>query len=119
MRDNTARYVRAGGTTDFSTYYTADAHSAVFRRTLVRNVVFSQHDLVSDGSFNDFHVILCRNVLIYFDRGLRERALGLFDDSLVRFGILALGKRESLRFTACHETFNELVPGMRIYRRAD
>lgn len=119
MRGNTERYLQSGGAADFSRYYTADERSAVFRRDLVHNVVFSQHDLVTDGSFNDFHVILCRNVLIYFNGALRERVLSLFGESLVRFGILALGNRESLRFTGSDGRFGELCEGQRIYRRTD
>ena len=70
---------------------------AAFDRSLMRNVVFAQHNLASDRSFNEFHVILCRNVMIYFDRALQQRVFELFDESLVRLGVLALGHKESLR----------------------
>jgi chemotaxis protein methyltransferase CheR len=118
MRDHTARYLEAGGSEDFSRYYVADAEHAVMSRELKKNVVFSQHNLVSDGPFNTFHLILCRNVLIYFSRELRDRVHGLLYESLVRKGALALGMRESIRFTpraADYEVVNEV---MRIFRRA-
>lgn len=117
MRDHTARYLEAGGREDFSRYYVADAEHAVMRRDLRKNVVFSQHNLASDGPFNTFHLILCRNVLIYFGRELRDRVHHLLFDSLVRRGSLALGMRENIRFTpkvADYEVVNE---AMRIYRR--
>ena len=79
---------------------------------LRRNVVFSLHNLVSDGSFNEFHLICCRNVLIYFDEVLRDRVLSLFDGSLARGGYLALGSRESLKFTVLDPAFQEVAPNL-------
>ena len=117
MRDHTQRYLAAGGSEDFSRYYVADAEQAVMSRDLKKNVVFSQHNLVSDGPFNTFHLILCRNVLIYFSRELRERVHNLLYDSLVRRGILALGLRESIRFTPRASEFDITNEAMRIYRR--
>jgi chemotaxis protein methyltransferase CheR len=117
MQEYTRAYLRAGGTADFSSYYTADHEHAVIRKALRRQLVFSQHNLVSDWVFNEFHLILCRNVLLYFDDTLRQRAHDLFDASLSRFGVLVLGKKESLRFTQHAEQYRELVEGSRIYRR--
>ena len=109
MRDYTRNYITAGGQRTFCEYFTADQTHACFDPGLVENVVFAQHDLVSDRSFNEFHLILCRNVLIYFDRTLQEQVHGLLYDSLGRLGILALGPRETLRsleLEACYEPFD-------------
>jgi chemotaxis protein methyltransferase CheR len=117
MREHTRAYHSAGGQHDFSAYYVADQQSAVFRKSLSRHVIFSQHNLVCDSAFNEFHLIMCRNVLLYFDQTLRERAYQLFDASLTTFGWLVLGKQESLRFSGHAASFRELQDGMRIYRR--
>jgi chemotaxis protein methyltransferase CheR len=117
MREHTAAYHQAGGRADFSSYYTADATHAILRDHLRRNVVFSQHNLVSDGSFNEFHLILCRNVMIYFDKELRDRVHTLLHESLVMFGVLALGTRESLRFSPLEDRYETLDEALRLYRR--
>jgi chemotaxis protein methyltransferase CheR len=117
MQDYTRAYQQAGGTQDFSSYYLADQAHAVLRKSLRRHVVFSQHNLVCDAVFNEFQLILCRNVLLYFDQTLRERAHHLFDASLSHFGILVLGKKESLRYTAYDLRYRELNEGSRVYRR--
>ena len=117
MQDYTYNYQRAGGTREFSEYYSADAENAVLKGRLRRNVVFSQHNLVSDASFNDFHVIICRNVMIYFGRDLRERVHGLLYESLVRFGVLVLGLKETVDFTPYSTAFEAVDPALKMYRR--
>lgn len=117
MREYTANYQQAGGTRSFSEYYTASYDAALFHPRLRRNVLFAQHNLATDTSFSEFNLIMCRNVLIYFNRSLKERALGLFVDSLAPLGIVCLGRRESLRFTAYEDVFEELESKERIYRR--
>lgn len=117
MRDYTHAYQKAGGQRDFSSYYSTDRDNAVFRPSLRKQILFSQHNLVSDGTFNEFNLIVCRNVLIYFDQTLRDRAHELFHSSLTHFGILALGKKESVRFTRFENGYQELGDGLRIYRR--
>jgi len=117
IRKYTECYHRAGGTHDFSRYYVADGEHAILASSLRRNIVFSQHGLGSDGSFNEFNVILCRNVMIYFGADLRDRAMRLFHDSLVRFGYLALGKKETLDPTPLADRFEALPGDSRIYRR--
>lgn len=117
MREYTTAYHRAGGTGDFSSYYTADLENAILREDLRRRIVFSQHNLVSDGSFNEFHLILCRNVLIYFDGALRERVHALLHESLARFGVLGLGMRETLRFTELADRYEPLDEELRLYRK--
>jgi chemotaxis protein methyltransferase CheR len=118
MREYTTSYQQAGGTRSFSDYYTASYGAALFDARLRDNVLFAQHNLATDTSFSEFNVILCRNVLIYFDRELKERTLRLFGDSLSPFGFLCLGRRESLRFTNVEQEFDEVDPKERIYRRA-
>jgi len=105
MQEYTENYIRAGGTRSFSEYYTAMYDGALFNSSLTRNVVFSQHNLVTDGSFSEFHVILCRNVMIYFDRELQNRVHDLFYQSLVQLGILCLGNKETIRFTRYEERY--------------
>jgi len=117
MQEHTAAYHRAGGKGDFSSYYIADHQSAILRDELRRHLVFSQHNLVSDGSFNEFQLILCRNVLIYFSEALRERVHQLFYDSLVKFGVLALGLKESMRYTPFADRYEPLVESLGLYRR--
>jgi chemotaxis protein methyltransferase CheR len=96
VREYTANYLRAGGEAALSDYYTARYDSVIVRGFLKKNVLFSQHDLVTDEAFNEFDVILCRNVLIYFDAALQERVHGLFHRSLRPGGILALGRADHL-----------------------
>jgi chemotaxis protein methyltransferase CheR len=117
MRDYTQNYIRSGGKRAFSEYYVARYDGAQFSRSLTDNVVFAQHNLVSDGSFNEFQVILCRNVMIYFDKSLREQVHGLFYESLVNLGVLGLGRRETARFTPYQDRYEELDPDERIYRK--
>jgi chemotaxis protein methyltransferase CheR len=117
MREHTRAYHGAGGKQDFSKYYVTDQQSAVFRKSLSRQVIFSQHNLVCDSAFNEFHLIMCRNVLLYFDQTLRERTYQLFDASLTRFGWLVLGKQESLRFSGHAQNYREAKEGLRVYRR--
>lgn len=117
MQEYTAAYHKAGGRETFSSYYISDRANAVFRSSLRRNMVFSQHNLVCDGMFNEFQLVMCRNVMIYFDDALRDRVHDLIFSSLSGFGMLALGKKESLEFTKVQERYRELKEGVRIYRR--
>jgi chemotaxis protein methyltransferase CheR len=117
MQDYTRNYISAGGKRSFSDYYTSAYDGAAFDRSLMRNVVFAQHNLASDRSFNEFHVIVCRNVMIYFERGLQQRVFDLFDESLTRLGILALGHKESLRTSAHVDRYEELDGIERLYRK--
>jgi chemotaxis protein methyltransferase CheR len=117
MQEYTDNYIRAGGKRSFSEYYTAKYDGALFSPSLTRNVVFSQHNLVTDRSFSEFNVIFCRNVLIYFDRNLQHRVHALFYDSLVMFGILALGSKESLRFSKYEPCYEKVNAKEKIYRK--
>jgi chemotaxis protein methyltransferase CheR len=117
MKDNTENYHRAQGKAEFSEYYTASDGQALFREALRENVVFAPHNLVTDGSFNEFNVILCRNVMIYFNRLLQDQVHGLFYKSLCRFGVLGLGKRESMRFTPEEARYEVLDGHERLFRK--
>jgi chemotaxis protein methyltransferase CheR len=117
IRHYTANYHRAGGTGEFSSYYTADHKNAMLRPSLKRNIVFSQHNLASDGSFNEFNVILCRNVMIYFDSELRDRVHELLYASLGMFGVLGVGMKESLLATPHEDRYQALDANVRLYQR--
>jgi chemotaxis protein methyltransferase CheR len=117
MQEYTQNYLRTCGTRAFSDYYVSAYDGASFDRSLVRNVVFAQHNLVSDRSFNEFQLIVCRNVMIYFDRSLQDRVHDLFYGSLVRLGILALGHKESIRFSPYADRYQELDAAERIYKK--
>lgn len=101
-------YIGSGGKKDFSDYYIANYGYAKFNEALSEKMVFSQHNLVSDRSFNEFDMILCRNVLIYFDKDLQEKALELFDNSLSMLGYLALGTKETIKFSSVQKKFRQL-----------
>ena len=117
MQEYTSNYLHAGGKRSFSEYYTAAYDYALFNPGLRDNITFSQHNLATDGSFNEFNVVLCRNVLIYFNKTLQDRVHTLLYESLGMFGTLGVGRAESLRFTPHERKFEELHPGERLYRR--
>jgi chemotaxis protein methyltransferase CheR len=110
-------YRQAGGRASLADYYTAAYGGAVFDRSLLKHVLFSDHSLATDNVFAEVQLITCRNVLIYFDQQLQERAVALFRDSLCRRGFLGLGSRESLRFSQHRDRFSELSREQRIYQK--
>lgn len=117
MQEYTQDYLQAGGKQSFSEHYTAAYDNAIFRASLKKNIVFSQHNLAIDGSFNEFNVILCRNVLIYFNRSLQQHVHQLLFESLSRFGILGLGRKETLKFTPYEQHYEALDKREKLYRR--
>ncbi len=117
MRDHTVRYLSAGGRRSFSEYYAVRDRRVVFHRRLRRNVVFAQHNLVTDRSFNEFNAILCRNVLIYFSRPLQERVHRLLYGSLGRLGFLGLGSKETVQFTPFERSYQAFDAVHKIYRK--
>lgn len=117
MQEYTQNYLKSGGKRAFSEYYTASYDSAIFSGALREHMIFSQHNLAMDGPFNEFHVILCRNVLIYFNKQLQARVHNLLYDSLVKFGVLGLGHNESIRFNPHENDYEELEFATRLYRR--
>lgn len=110
---------KSGGRSSLSDYYTADSRRAVFDKRLREQVVFSDHSLVTDQVFAEMQLISCRNVMIYFDRPLQDRAIGLFRDSLARKGFLGLGSKESLRLSAHAQSFAEFDREEKIYQRQE
>jgi chemotaxis protein methyltransferase CheR len=117
MQEYTENYIRSGGKRSFSEYYLARYEGALFDRALRENVVWAPHNLVQDRAFNTFNAVLCRNVMIYFDRALQNRVHELFYESLDRFGILALGHKESIRFTGFEQAYEELDANERLFRK--
>ena len=117
VRNYTANYQAAGGKKSFSDYYTAAYDSVLFDRSLCENVSFADHSLATDGVFSETHLICCRNVMIYFNQDLQERALGLFHESLCHRGFLGLGSKESIDFSSHANHFEPLVKSQRIYRK--
>ena len=117
MQEYTQNYIRAGGTQSFSEYYVARYDGARFAPELVDGVVWAQHNLASDAAFNEFNVITCRNVMIYFAQPLQEHVHRLFYESLAIFGVLALGQKETIRFSPHEQAFEELDPDERLYKK--
>jgi chemotaxis protein methyltransferase CheR len=117
MKQYTQNYIKSGGTREFSEYYVAAYDGARFSRALTENIVFAQHNLASDRAFNEFNVIVCRNVMIYFDKVLQSRVHQLFYESLDTFGVLALGHKESVSFTPFVDSYEVVDAAERIYRK--
>jgi chemotaxis protein methyltransferase CheR len=113
----TQNYIASGGRRSLSDYYHAAYGGARFSGSLKERVVFADHSLATDEVFLEAHLVSCRNVLIYFDRPLQNRALGLFESALVRRGFLGLGSKESLRFSSRHEAFDDFRARERIYQK--
>lgn len=117
LKQYTANYQKAGGRESFSDYYTAHYDHVVMEKSLKENILFSDHNLATDGVFGEMNLIMCRNVLIYFNRELQHRALGLFFDSLCFDGFLCLGSKESIRFSEYSDAFEDVVREEKIYCR--
>jgi chemotaxis protein methyltransferase CheR len=117
LRGFTENHRRSGSSGSLSDYYHASGDAAIMDTALRRKIMFSDHSLATDNVFSEMHLITCRNVLIYFDHALQERALRLFADSLVRGGFLGLGSKESLRFTQAADSFVDFALPERLYRR--
>jgi chemotaxis methyl-accepting protein methylase len=117
MQQYTKNYLKSGGKMAFSEYYTTDHQFAYFSPNLTENLTFAQHNLVSDSSFNEFHVILCRNVMIYFDNTLQQQVHRLFYDSLADGGFIGLGSKESLLGMPKGMKYGEFNPCEKIYRK--
>ena len=117
MQEYTSNYMKAGGKREFSDYYTAQYDNVIFHPSLKSNVVFAEHNLATDGSFNEFHVILCRNVMIYFNTDLQARVHNLLYDSLSMFGVFGLGNKESMKFSPREEFYEKLDNRDKLYRK--
>lgn len=108
IRQYSENYIASGGIEDFSSYYTASYDKAIFHEDLKKRMIFASHNLVSDKSFNEFQLILCRNVLIYFDRNLQCKVFELFNNSIEKLGFLALGSKETIRFSDISDKFKQI-----------
>lgn len=117
LQEATRHYQQAGGKKSFSEYYHARYGAGAMDGALKANTVFSNHNLVSDGVFGEMHLVFCRNVLIYFNRELQNRALNLFTESLAYGGFLCLGTKETLRFTDAETLYGVVDEKARIYKR--
>jgi chemotaxis protein methyltransferase CheR len=117
MRLYTENYQKAGGRRAFSDYYTAAYGGALFDRALIENVTFADHSLATDSVFAETHFVSCRNVMIYFNRRLQDRVLGLFHESLCHRGFLGLGSKESIDFSAYGDRFEPLAKRERLFRK--
>ncbi|MEH7378238.1 CheR family methyltransferase [Neobacillus drentensis] len=117
MQLYTKNYHAAGGKSSFSEYYTAENENATFDSFLTKNVVFAQHSLATDRSFNEFHVIICRNVMIYFNKTLQNRVYNLLNESLCISGILGLGSKETMKFTSIANSFREVDTFEKLYSK--
>jgi len=117
MREFTKSYQEAGGRNSFSDYYHARYNSAVISPRLKSNITFANHNLAADGVFGEMHLVICRNVLIYFNGDLKNRALKLFSDSLVNGGFLCIGTKEDLQFSSVASGFSVVDQKARIYKR--
>ncbi len=117
MKEYTANYQLSGGKESFSSYYTSSYDNVIMNKSLKKNIVWANHNLVTDSVFAEVNLVLCRNVLIYFDKNLQNKVQKLFYNSLINGGILCLGSKESLRFTEFYEAYTELDKKQRIFKK--
>jgi chemotaxis protein methyltransferase CheR len=117
IKEYTQNYQLAGGRESFANYYTAKYDAVIMDKTLKKHIVFSQHNLATDKVFGEMQLVMCRNVLIYFERELQNKVINLFWESLGRQGVLALGSKESLRFTEYNDCFKELITQEKIFQK--
>jgi chemotaxis protein methyltransferase CheR len=117
IKEYTTHYQLSGGKESFSDYYTSQYNHVIMNQSLKRNIVWANHNLVTDNVFAEVHLILCRNVLIYFEKSLQNKVQTLFYNSLINGGILCLGSKESLHFTELNEKYSELDKKHRIFKK--
>lgn len=119
MRKFTENYHNAGRRAEFGRYYTVDYDMAIFDRSLKKNLVFAEHNLATDGVFSEVHLVVCRNVFIYFNKPMQNRALNLFYESLLFKGFLCIGSKESIDFTDYRYNFSKIMQDSRIYQKLE
>ena len=117
MKQYTRNYQAAGGKASFAEYYRADYEHVLINKSLKQKILFSYHNLVTDGVFGEMNIIFCRNVLIYFNQDLQNKVIRMFYESLVPGGFLCLGSKESLKFSSCSHLFEPVVSSQKIYRK--
>lgn len=119
IKEYTYNYQRSGGKSSLSDYYVAQYESVIFDSSLKKKIIFAEHNLVTDGVFGEMHVIICRNVLIYFNNEMQNRVIELFSDSLSNGCFLCLGSKENIKFTTSEDNFYEVVKSEKIYKKKD
>lgn len=117
MKEYTTNYQLSGGKESFSNYYTSSYDNVIMDQSLKKNIVWANHNLVTDSVFAEVNLVLCRNVLIYFDKDLQNKVQTLFYNSLINGGILCLGSKESLRFTDLYANYSDLDTKQRIFKK--
>lgn len=117
IKSYTSNYQKSGGKSSFSDYYMANYNSVIINKSLKENIVFAEHNLVTDGVFTEANLIVCRNVLIYFDRDLQDKVLSLFNNSLIQGGYLALGTKETIQFSVINSKFSTVSKENKIYKK--
>lgn len=117
MKDYVSNYIMAGGSEVLSSYYYAKHDSIIFDKTLIKNVMFANHNLVIDGVFGEMNLIMCKNVLIYFNKSLQDRVLNMFNESLIHGGFLCLGNKESIMFSEVQDKFDIVDIVEKIYKK--
>ncbi|MBU3144590.1 protein-glutamate O-methyltransferase CheR [Clostridium sp. CF012] len=117
IKEYTYNYQQAGGQCSFSDYYIAQYNSVIFEPSLKKKITFAEHNLVTDGVFGEMHVIICRNVMIYFNKKLQSNVIKLFSDSLSNGCFLCLGSKESIKFSTSLDSFEEFISSEKIYRK--
>jgi len=117
IKEYTANYQLSGGIESFSNYYTSNYDNVILNQSLKKNIVWANHNLVTDSVFAEVHMVLCRNVLIYFDKQLQNKVQNIFYNSLISGGVLCLGSKESLQFTDMHDSYTELDKKQRIFKK--
>ena len=117
IKKSTLNYQKAGGKNSFASYYHSDDSSVIFDKSLKKNIVFANHNLVTDNVFGEMNLIFCRNVLIYFNKDLQDRVLSLFEESLRNNGFLCLGSRESIKFSSIADSFVPICTKHRIFQK--
>ncbi|MFA5417733.1 MAG: protein-glutamate O-methyltransferase CheR [Bacteroidales bacterium] len=117
IKEFTANYQQAGGKHSFSDYYMADYNSVIFDHSLKKNIVFAEHNLVTDSVFAEVNIIICRNVLIYFNRDLQNKVFNLFTESLINGGFLCLGSKETIQFSSKAPEYDILNPHEKLYKK--
>ncbi len=117
IKEYTSNYQKSGGKESFSNYYTSDYNMVIMDNAIKKNIVWANHNLVTDGVFAEVHLILCRNVLIYFNENLQGKVQKLFFDSIINGGVLCLGSKESLRFSDFSDSYTELDKKQKIFKK--
>lgn len=117
IKEFTANYQKSGGTKSFSDYYMAKYESVIFNSELKKNIVFADHNLVTDKAFAEVHMIVCRNVLIYFNKDLQNKVLKLFTSSILPGGYLCLGTKETIRFSDCNIYYRTVIESEKIFKK--